>query len=163
MKRLLLLVVLAAVLAALCMAPTLAIARSEQTSAEGEWTWVNESFREMVHRNGNAFLRGDEAGTWTGTFDGESHDDFIGLVNASGELHGMLLVEFDNVSVNGAVGGLRMRLSWYVNESYSFGGQWKIVSGSGELRHLRGEGQWQWYDDVGAEGGARYSGITWEQ
>lgn len=141
----------------------LAFAHTAPTAAAGEWTWVNESFREELHHNGGAFLKGDEAGTWAGTFEGVSHDSFLGSVSASGDLRGTVWVEFESVSVNGASGGLKMRFSWYVNESYAFGGRWTILSGSGDLRHLRGSGEWIWADDVGVEGGARYSGMIWEQ
>jgi len=163
MRKTILTIGLVALLVLASAPVALVFARTSTAPAQGEWTWVNETFREMVHRSGSGFLRGDEAGAWTGTFDGESHDDFIGHVSASGELHGMLRVRFENVSVNGAEGGLWMGLSWYVNDEYNFGGRWTILSGSGELQHLRGEGQWLWADDVGPEGGARYSGVVWEQ
>lgn len=161
-RRAIAVALLSVLMAVALAAPAFAAPRGDVMAAEGEWTWVNTSFREKVHQHGSAFLAGDEMGTWTGTFVGESYDKFIGHVDASGELHGTVWVEFEHVSVNGAQGGLKLRFSWYAHDSY-FGGGWKILGGSGELRHLRGEGQWQWYDDVGTEGGARYSGVTWGQ
>jgi hypothetical protein len=112
----------------------------------GEWTYIPTIISERW-ANGNQFCDGVEDSIWTGTFSGTSYDTFtvikhdadpgppsfvnvIGVINFEGNVgdkNGELVIKFVGKKTGEP-------LEWY--------GTWVILSGSGELENLRGQGTW---------------------
>ena len=115
------------------------------TSAWGTWTYILKPGYPVVTKvaDGNTFKYGEESGTWTGTFEGTSDDAFTlvmhpeGFVTCEGRIH------FTG-SVNDASGELFIlfvgKRTWSPPGPWS--GQWVIISGTGYLANLHGQGTW---------------------
>ncbi len=109
-------------------------------TAQGEWKYAPIIIK-VREAGGNTFMYGEETATWTGTFDGTSYDYFVVIRHPSGLAtcpYG--LIEFEG-TVNGKEGTLVMKFvgtkagpEWY--------GQWEIISGTGKLANLHGQGNW---------------------
>jgi len=123
------------------------------------WSWEGDTWIERDHPNGSFMAMGDENGVWTGTISGPSHEDFVAQWDKAGDLRATLWSTFTGAEVNGAHGDMTMRISCVAPADGSFfGGEWKILTGTEGLTHVRGEGTW-W----GADDGVHYSGLIWEQ
>jgi hypothetical protein len=113
--------------------------------------------------DGNTFMQTFETGKWSGSFVGVSTEDGKVVVHRSGDWSFNAIVSFSEVTVSGKSGTLKMsvngRLSRYDEDGWWYG-RWVILSGTGELATLRGQGTW-WgpgAPDVGQEGDIWYAG-----
>lgn len=137
MKRLLL-VALTTVAVSLSAMPVLAGA--PPTDALGTWDYVPD-FEFTKFAGSNSFVSGTDVGTWHGTFEGTSYEEYVavfhkshgtyqGLMEFVGEVddrHGTLIIK-----TNGS--GPLPPLDW--------SGTWVIMSGTDDLANLRGQGTW---------------------
>jgi len=129
-------------------------------NAKGLWQY--QPFILDVKKAGcNTFLTTFENGMWTGTFDGTSTEDGKVVIYCSGAWSFNAIVSFNEVSVNGKEGTLKMSVVGSTPDEFTdWEGEWVILSGTGELANLRGQGIW-WgpgAPDVGLWGDIYYSG-----
>ena len=111
------------------------------STAEGQRLWSPDLFS-MVERlaDGNAFYNGPAYATWTGTFDGASTEDYVVVYHSSGFQWYMGEVMFVG-TVDGITGTLVIKMQGRkVGEDWS--GTWVIISGTGGLTNLHGQGTW---------------------
>jgi hypothetical protein len=91
---------------------------------------------------GNTFMDTYEDGWWDGDFAGTSEDHGTVVFHRSDVWTFRALVYFDG-EVNGASGTLVMSVAGSRPTSYAeWQGMWVILSGTGELETLRGQGTW---------------------
>jgi hypothetical protein len=149
----------------LTVAPTTAAAPPRVTpgisrsAAEGVWTWVvtvMDVWKETPR--GVQFASGSEDGTWTGTFEGSSVDTFGAELRPDG-LWALLAISFEGTVLD-KTGTLEILTTAVANDpDRPMRGRWTIISGTGDLANVRGQGTWV----IDAElDGARYSGIVRE-
>ena len=119
------------------------------TTVGGTWTYtIDFSTWRQRAAGGNTFVSVTEYGTWTGYFSGTSKMDVSGVFHSNGYLNFQGVIYFDG-SVLGKAGTLVIRYTGKVTE----GGvgeiisQWVIISGTGGLANLRGQGT---FSGVGA-------------
>ena len=145
-KRLSVSIVCLVALLSMIFLPTLiADARSRhhhgRQPAYGTWVYVPSVLYEWTHDDYIARL-GHEDADWTGTFTGTSYDAFLVAIDPSGTTtcpYGLIC--FDG-NVDDKEGSLVISFSpgekiegvWY--------GSWEIISGTGELENLSGQGKW---------------------
>lgn len=128
-------------------------------NVEGLWQY-RPFIEKMRFADGNTFLETREDGKWFGTFSGTSTEDGKVVIHSSGAWSFKGIVSFDG-QVDGKAGQLTMRVVGSrpdVNTDWS--GKWVILSGTGELISLRGQGAW-WgpgAPDPGEWGNIYYSG-----
>jgi hypothetical protein len=112
--------------------------------AFGKWCYVPETMTVEKVVDGNQFFTSTDTGTWTGTFDGESDDACYSVLHSSGHWWGRCTVSFASVTVDGATGGLEMRvlvsLPDAADPDAEWDGKWVIAGGTGDLKDLRGQG-----------------------
>jgi hypothetical protein len=90
----------------------------------------------------NTFLTTFENGMWTGTFEGTSTEDGKVVIHCSGAWSFKGIVSFEG-KVNGKIGTLTMRAVGTRPDSLTdWTGKWVIISGTGDLANLRGQGTW---------------------
>jgi hypothetical protein len=93
--------------------------------------------------DGNTIYQTTEVGIWTGTFDGESREAGFVTIFDSGLCTFRATVSFLEVEVQGKSGTLEMRVAGTKSDALSdWQGKWAIVSGTGDLATLRGQGTW---------------------
>jgi hypothetical protein len=111
--------------------------------ATSVWSWVGGDWAQVDLHSGGARFTGTEFGTWTGTFVGTSSESYKGVIMPDGTLTALIRIEFTG-SVQGASGTLRMQTTVLGKSSVDAGmmGRWVILSGSGDLANLRGQGMW---------------------
>lgn len=140
MKKRWLLIVSTLVLGLLSMLSITAFAKQAEP-AEGLWQY--QPFVDEVRlADGNTFLKTHENGKWFGTFSGESTEDGRVVFYSSGasSFHGTVSFEGD---VNGKVGTLTMlAVGTRPDRPTGWTGRWVILSGTGDLANLRGQGTW---------------------
>jgi hypothetical protein len=91
---------------------------------------------------GNQFLQTYEDGWWAGDFEGTSEDHGKVTIHRSGRWNFKALVYFEGAA-NGTPGTLKMSVvGGRPDVSADWQGQWVILSGTGELETLRGQGTW---------------------
>jgi len=152
MKRLLLIPL---ALFALMLSVTPAGAEQPEDAA-GEWAYAPEVTG--VRTAGNTtFIYGTEVGTFTGTFEGTSNDEWVVVCHQKGPESFMtsirITVEFIG-KVDGRDGGFTMKAS-AKQESTACGptgaiwyGKWVIISGTGDLADLHGNGEFGGPDNL---------------
>ena len=92
---------------------------------------------------GNTFLNTTEVATWTGDFEGTSTELGRVVIHSSGMWSFNARSSFQG-SVNGKTGTLEMLLvGKRADENSLWAGQWNIISGTGELANLHGQGKWE--------------------
>jgi hypothetical protein len=184
-KKSLLLIVLLALALAMAVAPT-AFAKSDAVSASGSWTWdpdPNGTYRETeiggptLPVTLHGFLKGCEIGSWTGTFAAigtlepyvatatitiEFPDDPELPPDVTVLLRAKLWIHFANAAVDmgdGVVLHGDMTMLVIFQDRDPMGATWKIHNGTGDLKHLGGEGTlvYQPYPGTGMD----YSGMIW--
>jgi len=113
---------------------------SPPEEAGGTWLYIPTVVAERT-AGCNTFLDTTEEGIWDGTFVGESFEVGNVVIHCNGRLGFMAIVTFDEVTVDGKVGSLQMSVNG-VNQDPAIGwvGHWVVLSGSGELENLRGNG-----------------------
>lgn len=99
----------------------------------------------------NTFLTTFENGLWTGTFEGTSTEDGKVVIHCNGAWSFNAIVSFEG-SVAGKSGTLKMSVVGKRPNAFSdWEGKSVILSGTGELAQLRGQGIW-WGPGAAAEG-----------
>jgi hypothetical protein len=125
-------------------------ADGESILAEGRWTYEPEVIAEWNETlEGDAigfvYVIGHETGTWTGPFEGSSYDVFL-LKDYRPEEDKVELpygeISFEG-SVNGKKGTLIIDFAPGEKVEGEWSGEWEILSGTGGLKKLRGEGRWE--------------------
>lgn len=145
--------VLALLLVGLVAVPALADAPMD---ASGNWVY-KAGMPEVRVAGQNVHTSNTDEGTWTGTFEGTSVEDFVvalhqvdetfpfACLHPKGKCHGTYqgLMTFDG-KVDGKAGTLVIKTNgsgpWPPLDNWS--GSWVILSGTGELSNLRGQGSW---------------------
>jgi len=117
-----------------------AVHATPPTTASGEWTYTPTPI-DIRYADGNTFIHGEEVSTWTGTFLGASYDVFTvirheKIWNVEG------LIDFTG-TVNGKSGTLVILFVGKLTPPPGeWSGEWVILSGTGDLENLRGQGTW---------------------
>jgi hypothetical protein len=134
--------------------------RVARSAAEGVWTWVNTGWDVWKETpRGVQYVSGTEEGTWTGTFEGSSIDGFGAEIRPDDTLWALLTISFEG-TVDGRTGRLEILTTAVARDpDRPMRGRWTIISGTGDLANLRGQGTWYYDPDVE---GARYAGIIRE-
>jgi hypothetical protein len=126
----------------------------------GTWSWVTPGgVVWKTTSNGTQYVTGTEDGTWTGTFSGTSKDAFDGKIRPNGSPWGLLRIDLTG-TVRGKSGTLEILTTWVVPEEHPtqlMTGRWSIVSGTGGLADLHGQGTWKGVDPNTSA--ANYKGI----
>jgi hypothetical protein len=155
-KRLLTLLTLSVILSVLSI-PALA---GPPTAASGVWLYT-PYIVSMRFADGNTFLKTFEDGIWTGTFEGVSTEDGHVVIHSTGFWSFRGTVSFSQVTVDGKSGTLEMHVVGSRPDVFTdWQGRWVILSGTGDLATLRGQGTW-WgpgAPDVGQQGTIYYAG-----
>jgi hypothetical protein len=138
MKRLLL--IMATVLAVVLSA--MPVVAGTQIEASGDWDYVPVMLPPTKVAGSNAFIASTDVGTWTGTLEGESVESYVLVAHKK---HGTYqgLMEFTG-EVEGKFGTLIIKTNGSgpmpVPEDWT--GRWVILSGTGDLENLHGQGTW---------------------
>ena len=118
--------------------------------AAGLWQY-KPSIEDSREADGNTFLTATDEGKWTGTFEGDSREDFVVMIHSSGFWSYMGLLSFEG-TVNGKSGTLDMSCAGNrADVDTDWQGQCVILSGTGDLATLRGQVTW-WGPGAPAEG-----------
>jgi hypothetical protein len=109
---------------------------------------------------GNTVMYTFENGKWEGTFNGISTEDGKVVVYSSGALSFDAIVSFEG-EVDDKFGALQMSVNGrWTDGGTEWQGRWVIISGTGELSTLHGQGTW-WgpgAPDFGVWGDIYYAG-----
>ncbi|MBN2334428.1 hypothetical protein JXL21_02635 [Candidatus Bathyarchaeota archaeon] len=112
--------------------------------ASGTWVFYPEH-KDLKFGEGYTFVLGNETGEWTGTFEGTDYAIFFAEKNPEGTVvylpYGVIFFEGQ---VNGKSGTLRINFGPAVKtgDPMLWSGSWEIMSGTGELENLYGQGTW---------------------
>jgi hypothetical protein len=109
--------------------------------AEGLWQY--QPFILEVREAGcNTFMKTFENGVWTGTFEGTSTEDGRVVIHCSGAWSFKAIVSFEG-SVAGKTGTFEMSVvGKRPDATADWVGKYVILSGTGDLADLRGQGVW---------------------
>ncbi len=111
-------------------------------NANGLWQYT-PTILAVRERGCNTFLTTSEEGIWTGTFTGNSTEDGKVVIHCSGMWSFDAIVSFHDVTVAGKSGTLEMTVvGGRPDASSNWTGRWVILSGTGDLASLRGQGTW---------------------
>lgn len=155
-KKLSVLLICTVALVSILLTPTLiANARRGFQRASGEWKYVSLGAETRVG-DGYTFILGDESGVWTGTFTGTSYDVFQAVVLPSGKAYISYALIFFEGNVGDKQGTLVISFAPGTGDFVTFSGRWKILSGTGELENLHGQGIWS-----GPSYDMKYSGLIY--
>ena len=112
------------------------------TNAEGLWRY-QPFIDETRVVGGNTFLKTHENGEWTGTFVGDSTELGQVVIHASGSWSFNAIVSYVG-TVDGRSGTLEMSVVGSRPDVFTdWQGRWVILSGTGDLATLRGQGTWR--------------------
>jgi hypothetical protein len=93
--------------------------------------------------DGNTVIYTFENGKWEGTFNGISTEDGKVVVYSSGALSFNAIVSFEG-EVDGKFGTMQMSVNGRRTDVFTeWQGRWVIISGTGELSTLHGQGTWR--------------------
>ena len=111
-------------------------------TAEGSWTYQLTS-KTSRQAGCNTFLTITEDGQWDGTLQGNSTESAQIVRHCEGHISYDATVIFEDVIVDGKPGGLVLSVVGKRPDLTSdWAGKWVIVSGTGELSNLHGQGDW---------------------
>ncbi len=132
-----------------------AVHATESITAEGTFDYTYEITGMRVSDEGNIFIDAKEWEVWIGAFDGTAEAVFrVGIFPLEGFWNVWLRSTFTG-TVQDKSGTLIIQLvgkrTMWDAERFWWSGQWMIVSGTGELANLHGQGTW-WGPGFGAEG-----------
>lgn len=112
-------------------------------NAAGLWQYTSTVVDEKI-AGGNTFLYTTEVGLWTGTFEGDSTEIGVVVLHSAGFNSFKAIVSFVG-SVDGKTGTLEMLVVGKKPDRLpgtEWEGKWVILSGTGELVNLHGQGIW---------------------
>jgi hypothetical protein len=139
--------------------PEVVIGADDTIVASGTWAYEPSVIKqwEYIDDQGVLFVDalGEEDSIWTGTFRGTSYDVFLAELNTETEIKELPYgVIFFEGSVNGKKGTLMIDFApGYRTPERIWSGVWEILSGTGKLKNLQGQGTWE-----GPGGMLEYSG-----
>ncbi len=135
---------------------------AEYEDAEGAWSYLPAGPPIVNVVGPHTFMTISDAGDWTGTFTGSADDFGEAVIHSSGPWYYKGTVPFESVTVNGKTGRLMISVEGYrPNADDEWEGTWVIISGTGELASLQGQGNWDgpgWQGDLEVPGVVNYSG-----
>jgi hypothetical protein len=109
--------------------------------ASGLWQYKPYILEQRM-ADGNTFLKTFEEGKWTGTLSGTSTEDGKVVIHRNGDWSFNAIVSFEG-TVDGKSGTLEMSVvGKRPDGAPEWEGKWVILSGTGELATLRGQGTW---------------------
>ena len=156
-KRSLLLI--AALMVALLLALSVPAYAKPPITVEGEWDYQGEPFFDEKWADGNYFLSFEDCGTWTGGFEGTVCDAGDMVFHSSGSVFGKYTVWFDgeawDESTGTSLGEGTLEIRFVgkgLDEEVGFQGTWVILSGTGDLANLHGQGTWWGWGSDGVVG-----------
>lgn len=117
---------------------------------EGSFDYEYELLEEPRLADGNVFVYAKEWETWTGDFEGTAESVFRVTQFSSGFWNVWLRGAFAGM-VQGKQGTMVFQLVGKKPAGEDWYGQWVIISGTGELENLQGQGAW-WGPGFGAPG-----------
>ena len=130
--------------------------------ASGTWYYKPSQPPEERLAGGNLHMKIVDEGYWEGTFSGDSTDHGFVIIHPNGRWTYQGWVMLDPITVDGKTGSLEMRVNGSRPDAFSeWTGKWVILSGSGELENLRGQGKWWgpgWQGDPAVYGVIPYDG-----
>jgi hypothetical protein len=159
----------AALVLVMSLVPAVAAKQAGTTTpVSGTWTWVNTGAVWTDLPDGSQQVVGEEAGSWTGSFQGTSHDEFVMTFQPPlwtsdalpwGPAEGSLTASFDGLAgdKNGTM-VMEMTIVEAAN-TWVMTGSWTIASGTGALKHVSGSGSW--YCSGMAASATYWGSITW--
>jgi hypothetical protein len=140
-KKLLVLLAIAALMVALLAGLSVPAQAGPPEDAGGEWRYIVTDV-DVRMAGCNTFMTTYDEGVWTGTFEGESTEVGVVVVHCSGKTSFNGSLSFVG-EVNGESGSLEMSVvGQCCDEQGHWKGQWVILSGTGGLANLRGQGAW---------------------
>jgi hypothetical protein len=166
MRRTILILAVVSLAAALFVLATAAAPSGRERllprEAAGTWSWVNTGWDEWkTTPKGVVYVSGTEEGTWTGTFEGTTVDEFGARIWPDGTVWALLRLSFEG-TVNGKTGTLEFLTTAVLRDpDGTMHGEWTISSGTDELANLRGQGTWV-YEGSDPMDHATYTGIVKE-
>ena len=111
------------------------------TPASGTWTYIPADMTLTRSADGNTFYEAKSIDIVTGTFEGPGTGVDILVLHSSGFWTGIGVATFVDCMVDGKSGTLVIRWAAHATaETGLWSGQWVILSGTGELANLRGQG-----------------------
>jgi hypothetical protein len=139
MKKALLTLLTTVVLVAMLALPAQA---AQSTPVEGLWRYISTTL-DIKYANGNTFVTTHEDGIWAGGFSGTSTEAGLVVIHNSGFWSFNAIVSFVG-TVEGKTGTLEMSVVGKkpAGPGAQWEGKWVILSGTGELRNLHGQGTW---------------------
>jgi hypothetical protein len=136
---------------ALMMASALPALAVPPQEAAGEWHYV-------AHVDGvkiagcNTYLTIYEDSVLSGTFDGTADDRGTVVLHCSGDASYNAILTFEEVTVDGKTGSMVMSINGRAPAPATmWQGNWVILSATGELAGLHGQGAW-WGPGAGGPG-----------
>ena len=140
MKKCVQLLVVLSVIALAFMASSPVLAGPPAT-AEGLWQYTSTVLG-VKEAGCNTFVTTFENGLWTGTFDGVSTEDGQVVIHCNGAWSFNAIVSFEG-TVDGKYGTFEMSVVGTRPDGLAeWEGKYVILSGTGELDNLRGQGIW---------------------
>jgi hypothetical protein len=148
------LVAIPLVVVAMAMVAVPAVA-APSIDVEGEWTYVPD-FWVVKEVGPNLFIEGTDVGTWTGSLEGTSEEEFVGVFHKdNGNYQGVM--EFTG-SVLGVYGTMTIKTNGVLQDG-SWTGNWVIKHGTGDLAGVHGQGTfWGPPLDLDYEGRVHFKG-----
>ena len=134
------------VLVALLFALSTTALAGPPTTAEGLWQYIPNPLAPEDVRvvGGNTFIDSTEVGRWTGTFEGDSTEAGTVVIHSQGFLSFKAIVSFVG-KVDGKSGTMEMSVVGSMPDELPgsiWEGKWVILSGTGDLNNLHGQGTW---------------------
>jgi len=114
--------------------------------ANGDWSYVPFGIEVVPGPGQTTFIYGEDTGTWSGTFDGTSTEEFVIVNHANNGFNFYRgVVEFTG-SVDGRFGTVTIKTNGKQDPGTVapgpglWSGHWVIVGGTGDLANLHGHG-----------------------
>ena len=141
---------------------SMSVHATQPTTASGIWTYTPTIILPSVRfADGNMFFEATSEDVWTGTFEGHSHCVERVVIHPSGSWNAEGLCTFESCTVTGESGTLVIHfVGTKPGPTADWSGRWVILSGTGDLANLHGQGTW-WGPGApapGVEGFVDYSG-----
>jgi hypothetical protein len=119
--------------------------------AQGHWQYITV-LTDVREAGCNTISTLTEEDVLTGTFEGESSGEGVVVAHCSGSFNFKGLLNFEEMTVDGKTGGLTMSVSGRLADpTGEWTGNWFVVSATGELEGLHGQGKW-WGPGAGGPG-----------
>ena len=114
----------------------------QATAASGVWRY-KPTIEQVRVVDSKAYFETSAEGVWTGTFIGPSTESGQVVIHGSGTWSFSDTISFSRVTVDRRSGTLELSIvGERPNVSADWQGEWVILSGTGDLATLRGQGTW---------------------